>query len=461
MKVLLVKPYNLSDHIQPSIGLGCLAAALRKRGHEVNILDCIKDVVTIDKLPRFLAEYHPDVLGVQCYTFDLPYIRQALRIAKEIDKGMVTVSGGPHPSAMPEEMMRKEPDLDYLFVGEAELGLPKLLDALAKGGKDLTAIPGLVYRQGGAVMANPRAVVEDLDAVGIPAWDLIHPERYPEAQHGAFFKQFPIAPIMVTRGCPYPCTFCAGSIVSGKKIRRRSIDNVLSEIKMLKDDFGIREFHIVDDNFTMDKAYAKEFLRRLKSLNLGMTWAVPNGVRMDTLDEEMLSLMKDTGLYLVSLGIESGSDKVLAMMKKGITTSKIERCIKMIDDAKIDMAGFFIIGFPGETAETIKQTIRFSERLPIKRANYFTYLPFPGTESYASLRAGGELKDVDWESFYFTNAAFVPKGLTRKELKDLHRLAFATFYLRPRIIFYQIRSIKSLRHFFFLAKRFLRWVVAS
>ena len=358
-------------------------------------------------------------------------------------------------------MMLKEPDLDYLFSGEAEEGLPRLLSIIGGGSGDLGSVPGLGYRYGGGVKINPRSVPGDLDEFGVPAWDLIHPERYPEAQHGAFFRQFPIAPIMVTRGCPYPCAFCAGSVVSGKKIRRRSIDSVLAEIKKLKYDFGIREFHIVDDNFTMDASYAKDFMRRLKALDLGMTWAVPNGVRMDTLDEEMLRLMKETGLYLISLGIESGSDRVLASMRKGTTTSRIRRYVKMIKDAGIDMAGFFILGYPGENVDTIRQTIRFSMRLPIKRANYFTYLPFPGTESYEKLRGSGELKDVDWESFYFTNAAYVPKGLTRKELKSLHRLAFAKFYLRPHIILYQLSSIKSIRHMFFLARRFLRWVIAS
>lgn len=460
MKVLLVKPYNQSDHIQPSIGLGYLATAVRKAGHSVHILDCIKDRITVDKLPRLIKKFDPDLLGLQCYTFDLPYIRQSLRLAKEAKKDIVTVIGGPHPSALPEETMRKEgADLDYLFVGEAETGFPMLLDALAQGRKDLSKIPGLVFRDGHTIKTNPRMVTEDLDSLGLPAWDLIHPQRYPEAQHGAFFKQFPIAPIMVTRGCPYPCTFCAGSIVSGRKIRRRSVESVLGEIAMLNKDFGIKEFHIVDDNFTMDKAYAKELLRRLKALNLGMTWAVPNGVRMDTLDTELLGLMKETGLYLISLGIESGSDEILRLMKKGITTSKIRRHVKMIHDAGIDMAGFFILGFPGDTVETMRQTIRFSVRLPIKRANFFTYLPFPGTESYETLRSSGALKDIDWESFYFTNASFVPKGLTRKDLKKMHRQAFAKFYIRPHIIFYQARSIKSLRHLTFLAKRFLRWIV--
>ncbi|MFA6609961.1 MAG: radical SAM protein, partial [Candidatus Omnitrophota bacterium] len=390
----------------------------------------------------------------------LKFVKDALGVVKGINKGIKTVIGGPHPSAEPAETLKFfEGSLDYLFAGEAETGLPEFLDKLSSGDKDMKSVPGLAWLEAGQSMVNPKAVVDDLDSLGTPAWDLIHPETYPESQHGAFFKNFPIAPIMVTRGCPYPCTFCAGSIVSGKSIRRRSIEHVLGEITRLKNDFGIREFHIIDDNFTMDTVYAKEFLRRLKALDLKMSWAVPNGVRMDTLDKELLTLMKETGLYLVSLGIESGTDKVLKSMRKGITISKIRDSVSMIKDAGVDMAGFFILGFPGETADTIKETIRFAAELPLVRANFFTYLPFPGSESYLELKKKGELGEVDWERFYFMNAAYVPRGLTRKELKGLHRLAFAKFYLRPRIMFYQIRSIQSMRHFFFLVKRFFHWIV--
>ncbi|MFH1190135.1 MAG: radical SAM protein [Candidatus Omnitrophota bacterium] len=460
MKVLLVKPFNMSDHIQPSIGLGYLATAVRKE-HDVRLVDCIKDGLTIDKFVSVVKAYNPDVLGLQCYTFDLPFIRQALKMTKAFNNDIVTVIGGPHPSALPEATLKAEKDLDFLFVGEAERGFPQLLKALGSGTKDLSGIPGLVFRAGSDIKINPNVIQDDLDGLGLPAWDLIKPQEYPESQHGAFFKQFPIAPIMVTRGCPYPCTFCAGHIVSGRKVRRRSAANVLGEIEMLKKDFGIREFHIIDDNFTMDGEYAKDLLRKLKALDLGMTWAVPNGVRMDTLDDELLALMKETGLYMISLGIESGSDEILKAMRKGITVAKIRECVDRIDRAGIDMAGFFILGFPGETAGTIKETIDFAAELPLKRANFFTYLPFPGTESYERLLAGGELEDVDWERFYFTNAAYTPPGITRRELKNLHRLAFARFYLRPRIVMYQIRSIQSLRHFGFLTKRFMRWIVAG
>ena len=461
MKVLLIKPYNKSDHIQPSLGLGYLAAAVRK-GREVKILDCIKERITPDKLGNVIKSFKPDVFGLQCYTFDLNFVNHALKAAKAHDRGVVTIVGGPHPSAAALDMMDRFADsLDYSFAGEAEVGLAGLLSSIESGKRGFDSIPGLVWRESGTVRSNPKSVLEDLDSIAMPAWDLIGPENYPESQHGAFFKQFPIAPIMVTRGCPFPCTFCAGGVIAGKKVRRRSIDNVLKELTYLNKERGIREFHIVDDNFTMDMAYAKEFLRRLKGLNLGMTWAVPNGVRMDALDEELLSLMKETGLYIVSLGIESGSDRVLKDMKKHLTVSKIRECVGMINKAGIDISGFFILGFPGETPESIKDTIKLSCSLPLVRANFFTYLPFPGSESYEKLRSAGELGGIDWDRFYFMTASYTPKGLTRKKLKNLQRLAFAKFYLRPRIILYNLKSIQSLRHFGFLVGRFFRWIVSG
>jgi len=459
MRVLLAKPFNLSDHIQPSLGLGYLATAIRKN-HEVRIVDCIKEGMDAETLCKFIDRYDPDILGLQCYTFDFRFIKEALHLIKRRKPGIKTVIGGPHPSSLPEEVFGTlNDDLDFLFVGEAEAGFSRLLDLLSAGDKDFSSVPGLTWKENGSLRSNPKIFIDDLDSLGMPAWDLIRPESYPESQHGAFFKKFPIAPIITSRGCPYLCTFCAGKVISGSRIRRRSIEDVLKEILYLYNDFGIREFHIIDDNFTVGAAYAKEFLRKLKTLNLDISWAVPNGVRMDTLDEELLRLMKETGLYLISLGIESSSYRVLRLMKKEITTAEIRNRVRMINDAGIDAAGFFILGYPGETVQSIKKTIRFSTELGLVRANFFTYLPFPGTESYQHLKKRGELDDVDWDRFYFMNAAYVPKGMTRRQLKWLQRLAFFKFYARPRIMIYQIRSIKSLRHLLFLAKRFFHWIV--
>lgn len=457
MKVLLVKPYNLSDHIQPSLGLGYLATSIR-RDCEVEILDCIKEHILPSYFIKTINKIQPDIVGFQCYTYDLYNIKEMLKQCKQYS--IKTVIGGPHPSAVPIETMRFfGTDLDYLFQGEAEIGFKSLLDKLKnKPEADFREIPGLVWREKDNVFINDKCFLDNIDSLGIPAWDLIKPQTYPEAQHGAFFKKFPIAPIITTRGCPFSCTFCAGNLISGKRLRKRSVQNIISEVEMLYNDYGIREFHIVDDNFTLDRVFAKDLLIRLKELNLDITWAVPNGIRVDTLDEEILQLMKQTGLYLISIGIESGSDRVLGLMKKNITTEKIRDSIKLIKKHNIDIAGFFILGFPGETLEEMRKTIKFALELDLIRANFFTYLPFPGTESFNELAKHGKIDDINIKRFYFMNAAFTPDGIDRDTLKTLQRQAFLKFFLRPKILIRNLMQIKSCNHFKFLLLRFFRWM---
>jgi radical SAM superfamily enzyme YgiQ (UPF0313 family) len=392
-------------------------------------------------------------------------VEKTLRLIKQMSPGTVTVIGGPHSSADPAWTMERFKDvLDYAFVGEAETGFLKLLDALEKnksrpGG--LNSIEGLVYREDGRTRVNAARFEEDLDSLGLPAWDLIRPQDYPPSQHGAFFEKFPIAPIFVTRGCPFPCSFCAGNLVSGKKIRRHSVEYILNEIAVLYKEYGIREFHIVDDNFTMDKDFAKRLLKGIIGLGLGMSWATPNGIRMETLDDELLELMKKSGLYLISLGIESGSDRILKAMDKNLTTQKIAECVKRIRSHGIPVAGFFILGYIGETPEEMEQTIRFSTRLGLIRANYFNFLPFPGTTSYKRIiqEEGGEKINLD--RFYFMDVAYTPKGVTPGQLRAMQRKAFLKFYLRPGIIIENLKSIKSFTHFRFLFMRFIHWVVMN
>ncbi|MBI4335863.1 MAG: B12-binding domain-containing radical SAM protein, partial [Candidatus Omnitrophica bacterium] len=432
MKVLLVKPYNTSDHIQPSLGLGYLASAARKN-HDVRILDCIKEGMPPSRLIKYIGRHRPDVVGIQCYTFDLNNVREILSGVRHSNPGIVTVIGGPHSSAEPVWTMRRfQRDLDYAFAGEAETGFVKLLDALERGdpAESLSGIEGLVYREDSGVRVNPPRYEDDLDKLGLPAWDLIRPQEYPPAQHGAFFKKFPIAPIFVTRGCPFPCAFCAGKTVSGRSVRRHSRDYMLRQISILHKEYGIREFHIVDDNFTMDKAFAKDLLKGIIGLGLDISWAVPNGIRMETLDDEILELMKKSGLYLISLGIESGSDRILKAMDKNLTTGKIIKCVRRIRAHKIPVAGFFILGYIGETRREMEETIRFSMSLGLIRANYFNFLPFPGTASYKRIQEEEGADKIDINKFYFTDVAYTPNGVTRRQLKMIQRRAFLKFYLR-------------------------------
>ena len=464
MRVLLVKPNNLSDHIQPSLGLAYLAEGIRSR-HEVKILDCIKDGINpAEFVTKVLQDYRPDLIGIQCYTFDVGNVRKLLRVTKDWNPNIVTVVGGSHISSDPIRSFENiEDNLDFAFTGEAEIGFPMFVDILDSKieSPDYFAIPGLIWKNGKELVVNSGKMEDDLDQLGDPAWDLIRPELYPEAQHGAFFNNFPIAPIITTRGCPYACTFCAAPILSGKKLRHHSKEYVLRNISHLYHEYGIREFHIVDDNFTQDIDYAKIIVRGIIELNLDISLAMPNGIRMDYLDDELLALLKEAGLYLVSIAVESGNDDILKSMKKGIKVHRIHRDVKLIKKHGFDIAAFFILGFPGETIETIKDTIALSLKLPLLRANYFTYLPLPGTESYHKLEETGELQNVDWDNYYMMSAPYTPRGVSREDLLKIKRKAFIKFYMRPRILIRNILGIQSFGHFKFLLKRFYNWIIVK
>jgi radical SAM superfamily enzyme YgiQ (UPF0313 family) len=169
--------------------------------------------------------------------------------------------------------------------------------------------------------------------------------------------------------------------------------------------------------------------------------------------------LKEAGLYLVSIAVESGNNEILKDMKKGTKVHKVHRDVNLIKKHGFDIAAFFILGYPGETMETIKDTIALSLKLPLLRANYFTYLPLPGTESYHKLEEAGEIKNVDWDNFYMMGAPYTPKGISREELLEIKRKAFLKFYLRPRILIRNILGVKSFNHFKFLFKRFLNWII--
>lgn len=458
IKVLLIKPNNLADHIQPSLGLGYLATQIRK-DHEVRIHDCIKENTSVEAIKDIVGYHDPDLVGIQCYTFDTPKVCRMLKIIKETFPEKVTVVGGAHISSIPSEAFEEfRLFADYAFCGECENSFPKFLKAL-RGSKDFSRIDGLIWKDGsGKICMNAPALIEDLDALGFPAWDLMPPETYPESQHGAFYEKFPIAPIITTRGCPYQCAFCSAPRLAGRKLRHHSVGYLQEHIKMLYMR-GIREFHIVDDNFTFDMEYCKSVLRGIIDLKLDISLATPNGIRMDYLDDEMLELMKEAGQYLISVAVESGTDRILKKMKKGTTVEKIRENVALIKKHGFPVAGFFILGYPTETREEMRQTVRFAKELGLIRANFFTYLPLPGTESYNELVSSGEIGKVDWNNFMFMTAPYTPAGIRREELLDLKRRAFLSFHFNPRVLFANLCAIKSFNHFRFLLRRFYHWII--
>ncbi|MDD5761340.1 MAG: radical SAM protein [bacterium] len=460
MRVALVKVLSAADEVVPPFGLGYLADAVRRRGHEAAVVDALRDGLGEEALVSRLAGLKPDLVGVLLFSKDLRIVRSLLRAVRAAVPGTKTCIGGPHPSAVPSETMEYFGEtLDFAFAGEAETGLPMLMDRLRDGkAGGLPEVPGLIRRTGGGVLVNPRVFKEDLDALAV-AWDLIPPDSYPRAPHGAYYRQFPVAPVVTSRGCPFQSTFCAAECVSGRKVRRRSVENVVSEIEMLRDRYGVREIHIEDDNFTGKKEYVLAFCEALRRRVPGISWTCPNGVRVDTLDREMLAAMKASGLYFLSIGVESGSDRILKAMKKYLTVARIEEKVRIVREAGIDVSGFFMLGFPGETPAEMEETIRLALRLPLARASFANFQPFPGCEEFARLRDLGELP-VDWESFEPTlqSTTYAPSGTTTEALRALRKRALWRFYGRPKVAWGMLRGIRSLEHAGRVLRRGWRWL---
>jgi anaerobic magnesium-protoporphyrin IX monomethyl ester cyclase len=459
LQILLVKPFQLTNEVQPPLGLGYMASTVRDV-HDVTILDCIKEGMRISGFSAFLSRRKFDVIGFQCYTVDLNTVKEFSHAARQAQPGAVLLVGGPQATLDPEGTMDFLRDIDYAFAGEGETGFPVLMELLSQGGdvkQGLSKVPGLVYRSGKKYVQNERVFACDLDRFD-PSWDLYGMESYPVAPHGSFYKQTPVAPIIITRGCPYQCTYCGGPLISGRRIRSHSVDYVIEQVKTLHLKYGVREIFIEDDNFTMKREFVEDFCRKLIELDMGITWTCPNGIRLDTLDMKLLRLMKRSGLYSVSVGIESGSDRIRKLMKKNLDTKTIVEKVNLIHEAGLGVIGFFIVGFPGETKKDIEATIKFACDLPLKRATFSAFKPFPGTEIYRQLVSEGRIKEMKWENFSLDKVAWSPEGISEKELKSLRRKAFIKFYMRPKIIMQMLSEIRSLENLRFIVVRMYRWL---
>lgn len=459
MKILLIKPgIALGDHIQPPLGIAYLAAVLRA-ANEVRVLDFGKIGRRDDLFTEAVREFAPDIAGFQCYSPEIGEVKRLSALVRAALPKAVIIAGGPHPTLCPEETMaRLSPEADYLLRGETEESFPLFIRML-EGAAAPAEVPGLAWREDGKLRVNDTRPIGDINALPPPAWDLISPQEYPPAQHGAFFDQFPIAPIVTTRGCPFACGFCTAPILSGRHMRKRSADSVMAEIELLYREFGIREIHIVDDNFTLDKTHAVSILKKIIDSKLPISLAFPNGVRINTLDEELLDLMKAAHTYLISVGIESGSDKTLKRMDKQLGVALIREKVELIRRKGIDLAAFFILGFPDESVEDMRETIKFSLELPLLRANFFTFLPLPMTPVTLKLIQTGEIGQMDVEGLIFQKVPYAPRGVTREQLRSLQREAFLRFYMRPGIMLRNVMQIRSLTHFGYLAKRFYHWIL--
>ena len=454
MKVLLVNPITRNISLSsPDLGLGYLAKALERENHPVYILDCVNLRLTFNNFEDYIASFDFDVIGFRVFSTDLFSVKKSLLIVKKRRPDAKIILGGAHPSAFPEQTLQYFEEADFAIRGEAETGLADLISNFSK--LDIvrkTQIPGLIWRNNGEIISNPPIFPEDLDSLGYPDWDLINPSNYP-FQTSYLTKSKIVAPLLMTRGCPYQCTFCSCRSVTGHKIRSHSVSYIIEEIKFLKSNFGIKEVCFIDDNFLVFKDLVSNLCEQMIKQKINIKWSC-FGIRLDLLDKEILSLMEKSGCYLLTVGIESGSQRILDHMKKKLTLDLIKEKITLIKTTThIKIIGNFILGYPLEKEEDIYKTIRIAKSLPLSGANFFPFHPTPGTEIFDKLLTKKELKTINWNLMGQDRRPYIPEGISKQKFTWLFVLAFLNFYMRPRIIFNVLVATRSLERLKYIFRR--------
>ncbi|KAF0127100.1 MAG: Cobalamin B12-binding:Radical SAM [Elusimicrobia bacterium] len=444
----------------PPLGLLCLASMTRERGFDTSILDAAALRLGYGESVRAILERSPGYVGITAVTISIAHAAELAARLKKADPGLVVMIGGPHLTALPSETMEKYPQFDLGVIGEADYTIIEVLEAL-EAGRDLSGINGLILRTpAGAAITGPRERIGEMDALPLPAWDLLPDltRHYCPPVHT--LKRIPAALLVASRGCPGKCVFCDRSVF-GNVLRAYSARYVFEMIKELYHKHGVREIQLRDDNFTAYRKRTLELCALLREARLDLVWTCAG--RVDMVNPELLKAMKEAGCWQIWYGVESGSDEILAGIMKHTTTRQIREAVRMTRDAGISPCGFFIIGHPGETIDTLEQTLRFSRELPLDEAHFSFMTPFPGAWLYDHAEEYGSF-DRDWRRLHGWLPVFVPHGLTAGILETYSKRAFRGFYFRPRIILSYILRIRSLRHAAIYFRGFLalmEWLLKS
>jgi anaerobic magnesium-protoporphyrin IX monomethyl ester cyclase len=450
VRVMLINPkfrLPLDTRTTPHLGLAYLAAVSDRRGDEVFVFDAdVEDEHVTDAVRRFL----PDIVGI---TANTPQVKQAWRTAQAIKsiKNVPIIVGGPHPSVLPLESVER-PEIDVVARGEGEEIWLAVCQAVEKGlaadpdftvrdlldpqAKHLNHILGITFSTNdGEVHNHPDAPpIADLDGLPWPAYHFFKMDRYTNLQpatdaiDGA--RSFSV---LTSRGCPYRCTFCSQSIMP-QKWRARTAENVLAEWRHLVEDMGAQEIGVLDDsaNIKVDRLVELSDLIIENKLD-HVPWIFVNGIRANLASKELLAKLKSAGLKRTAFGVESGDPDILLSIDKKIDHDTIRRAFKNAKAVGLETIGFFIIGLPGETEETMERTIQFAIEVDPMIANFSMLTPYPGTIVYEIAKSQGHILVEDWEDYIFFEgkARYEMGEMTAELIERKWKEAYRRFYLRP------------------------------
>ncbi len=399
MKLLLINPPRKKIRVAdfPPLGLSYIGAAAKQAGHDVQILDAAS--WTFDRLQQVVRCESPDVIGITCWTIERGQAFKTAHVAKRAAPKSVLIMGGPHATAFPEYMFLQAPT-DFVVLGEGEETIKELLYTI-ENDEDALKVKGIVFKRNGKFCTtDPRPFIKDLDTIPLPLHEQFDYSKY----NGLQDKDVKSAAIITSRGCPFRCIFCSSAVYWGKKHRKRSIENVLSEIDLLYNEYQIKSFLFFDDNLIIDRKRCITFCKEICNRRIEIIWATEGSVKVD---QEMLKWMKRAGCYRIDFGVESGSPAILKNIKKPFTVEDTRNAFRLCREAGIKPNAYLIFGSPGETAQTVNETICLMREIqPHQRGGRPGIWILPSTEIYTLSKELGIISDQTWletdETLYFT-----------------------------------------------------------
>ena len=412
MRVLLINPfYPISETPSPPLGLAYLAAALTESGVEVKILDLVVFPYSRSMLQNLLEAFKPQMAGFTAVTMTFDSAIGVIREIKEIDPDILTVMGGPHVSFCGRETLKDYPELDVIVIGEGEHTVVELCRA-ANSGQALNNINGIIYRRGTDIIySDKRERIENLDELPLPDRSLLPLGRYRALK-------MPIS-MTTSRGCPFKCIFCVGRKMVGARVRYCNPKKIVDELAYLST-LNFHQINIADDLFTANKDHCRAVCDEIIKRDLKLTWT--SFARVDTVSDDMLTRMKTAGCSAVSFGIESANPQILKTIKKGITLEQVEAAVGMCKRAGVTPYASFILGLPGETPQTIKETMDFGEKMKSLGLAFGFHLlaPFPGTEvREQSDKYGIKILTDDWSRYHANRAIVETPEVNRRMLDEI------------------------------------------
>lgn len=472
MKVLLIYPpvscvgSGLVVKSHAPMGLMYLAAYTKQIGHEVKLLDAfangkkrerktklgIRIGMSWDEIKEVIDEFEAEVVGIS--VMFTAYFQDALSLARKIKRykpNLPIVFGGSHVSVDPGDSLQNKP-IDYIVYGEGEITFEKLLIALSNQGKGLEKINGLAYRKKGEIFVNPPAeLVQNLDSLPFPDWDMLDLSKYDLGDSNQVMRK-PCFTVETSRGCPNQCKYCSSFIIWRRHWRGRSPENVVDEIEQLVKKYGAREIQFYDDSMSVNKKRLVGMCQEIINRKLDIKWTPPNGIAHWTLDKEMLKLMKRSGCYQITFGIESGDPETRRWVGKPYSLDQAKELTKYANKLGLWTLATNIIGFPYETKEQINRTLNFAIDSGVDIALFFRLGLRPGAPVYEIFKAEGWLPR-DLRVLFSENLSVDTKFIKGSELVEIQKQMYETFYQKrwrsweaiPRLL-RKVHSVEDLRY---------------